>query len=87
MKIVPIGVDDHRLSDDLIHPKSPGQNRHFRLPLTRQQWRQVTSMVRMRITGWIIMGTGPIKVFPFAIVSLVNVKSVKSIPGQTGHFH
>jgi hypothetical protein len=42
-------------------------------------------MVRMRITGGIIMRTGLIKVFPFAVVSLVNVKSVKSIPGQTGH--
>ena len=39
IKIVPIRVDDHRLSDDLIHPKPPGQNRHFCFPLTGQQWR------------------------------------------------
>ena len=75
-------MDDDGLSDDLIHPEAARQHGHFGSALMGKQGRQVPGVVRVGLTGGVIVGAAFGEVLASTAAAFVDMESVKAVPGQ-----
>ena len=84
VKVIGITVYDHSPSDNIRHRKPIRSYGQIRIPLTLQQWRQVTCVFWMRLVRGIIVAARTGKVSSGTVIALMNVKAKKPVSLSLG---
>ena len=78
-EIVWCTMDNQRPSNNIVYPKPPSQDGHFRFSLIGQQGWKITGMIGMKCAGWVVMPSGIGKIRTATAFSFMDMERKETV--------